>query len=575
MGVLAPRPLLTARRAGGLLLLVLALVAGAPVVGMPVRAQPIDTLLVNGRILTQDVRAPIVDALAIRDDRIVATGDDAVLRARASPATRVVDLGGRTVIPGLIDSHIHAIRAGVRFAGEVSWIGARSIPEAMARISRAAEGAEPAAWIVVAGGWTPGQFAEGRRPTEAELVAAARDRPAYVQSFYRAVLLTPAARAALGMAGEADLPAGLRVERGDDGAPTGWLGGDSAAITALYERLPRPTLADSIEGTRRFLHELNRHGVTGVIDPGGHNLAPEDYAALFALWRADGLTARIAYSICAPRPGHELDDLQALTQFLPMGFGDAMLRFNGIGERVTWALYNNDTPTAAQKDAFHRVARWAADSGLALTVHWNNDASAHHLLEVLERVDRAVPIRPLRWSVAHLHDASEPTLARLQALGVGWLMQNGLYFAAPGFLAARAAAIDRSPAIKTGLRLGVPIGGGTDANRVMDYNPFVALQWMVDGRTVDGLPTRGAAERLTREEALRVYTAGSAWFSFDEDRRGTLAPGRLADLAVLDRDYLTVPTAEIGRLRALLTLVGGRVVHADPPFDALAPGWAK
>src|SRR6185295_9615480 len=222
-------------------------------------------------------------------------------------------------------------------------------------------------------------------------------------------------------------------ERDDDGRPNGWIGGDTAAITGLYTRLPSPGLAETMEGTRRYLRELNRFGITGVSDPGGHNLAPEEYEALFRLWRAGELTVRIAYSICAPRPGSELGDLQLLTRFLPMGVGDGMLRFNGIGERVTWGLYNNDSPTQAQKEDFYAVARWAAERGMTLTAHWNNDRSVHHLLDVLERVDREFSIRDLRWSVAHLHDASDLSLTRMKALGVGWLMQNGLYFAASSF----------------------------------------------------------------------------------------------------------------------------------------------
>jgi predicted amidohydrolase YtcJ len=330
-----------------------------------------------------------------------------------------------------------------------------------------------------------------------------------------------------------------------------------------------------MEGTRRFLSELNRFGITGVFDPGGHNLAPEEYEALFRLWRSDRLTVRIAYSICGPRPGSELDDLQSLTRFLPMGTGDGMLRFNGIGERVTWGMYNNDTPTEAQKEDFYRVARWTAERGMALTVHWNNDRSVHHLLDVIERVDREIPIRDLRWSIAHLHDASDSSLMRMKALGVGWLMQNGLYFAAPSFLSSRGPAINRAPPVRTAMRLGLNIGGGTDANRVMSYNPFVSLKWMTDGRTVDGMTTRAAAELVSREEALRLYTKGSAWFTFDDDRRGTLEPGRLADLAVLDKDYLTVPADELGSLTSLLTMVGGKIVYAAEPFAALGPDWTK
>ena len=535
-------------------------------------AQPADTILMNGKIVTLDEQSSLAEALAIRDDKIIAVSASAEIARLADANTRVIDLAGRTVIPGLIDSHIHAIRAGLRFTTEVSWIGATSITEAMERMRLAAIYARPGTWIVVAGGWTPAQFAERRRPTQAELGAAAPDHPIYVQLFYRAALLTPAGLRAFGISSDADLPATSKFEHGEE---EGWISGDSAAITGLYARLPSPTLDEGIEGTRRFLHELNRFGITGVFDPGGHNLAPQEYEALFRLWRADKLTVRIAYSICGPRAGSELADLQMLTRFLPMGVGDGMLRFNGIGERVTWGMYNNDTPSEAQKEEFYRVARWTAERGMALTVHWNNDRSVHHLLDVLERVDREIPIRDLRWSVAHLHDASDQSLTRMKALGVGWLMQNGLYFAASSFLAARGSGINHSPPLRTALQLGLHVGGGTDANRVMSYNPFVSLKWMTDGRTVDGMTTRAASQLVTREEALRFYTQGSAWFTFDDDKRGTLQPGRLADLAVVDKDYLTVPAEELGSLTSLLTMVGGRIVYAAEPFAALAPDWQK
>lgn len=529
-------------------------------------------VLFNGKVLTLDPRSSVAQALALNGDRIVATGTTADMLQRAAPQARRIDLGGRTVIPGLIDSHIHAIRAGLKFSTEVSWIGAASIAEAMDRLRAAALYAEPGTWLVVGGGWTPAQFAERRRPTQAEITDAAPRQRLYVQLFYRAALLSPSGMSELGLDVEAALPLSAKFERGEDGQPNGWIAGDSGAITGLYSRLPRPTLEQSMVGTQRFFRTLNGLGITGVIDPGGHNLAPEEYAALLRLWREDRLTLRVAYSISAPRPGNELADYQLLTRFLPMGVGNMMLRFNGIGERVTWGFYNNDTPSHAQKDEFYQTARWAAQQGLALTAHWNNERSVHHLLEVFERIDREIPIRELRWSVAHLHDASDGSLARMKALGVGWLMQNGLHFAAASFIAGRGTAISRAPPIKSALRLGIHTGGGTDAHRVMSYNPFVSLKWMTDGRTIDGLPTRGQSERVTREEALRIYTAGSAWFAFDETLRGTLEPGRLADLAVLDKDFLAVPDEEFASLKSLLTLVGGRVVHADGPYLAMTAG---
>lgn len=531
-------------------------------------AQPADVVLTNGRILTLDAKSRIADSLAVRGDRIVSVGGAAEVLVTSGPATRIIDLGGRTVIPGLIDSHIHAIRAGLRTSTETSFIGTSTVAEAMERLRLAAAQTRGDTWIIVGGGWTPGQFVERRRPTAAEIAEAAPGRRVYIQLFYRSILLSEEGRLALGVSDTTSLPKGARFEVDEGGRPNGWISGDTAAVTALYERLPHPDEREATEGTSHFFAELNRHGVTGIIDPGGHNLAPEEYETLMRLWQSGGLTLRVTYSISAPRPGTELADLKALTRFLPMGIGDGMLRFNGIGERVTWGLYNNETPSAQQIESFTEVARWAANRGLTLTAHWNNDRSVHHLLDIFERIDRETPIGKLRWSIAHLHDASHGSLQRMKALGVGWLMQNGLYFAAASFIASRPG-IERSPPIKSALDLGVRVGGGTDAHRVMSYHPFVSLRWMIDGRTVEGLPTRSRAELPTREDALRLYTQGSAWFAFDENVRGTLEAGRLADIAVLDRDYLTVPLAEMGATRSLLTLVGGRIVHAAGPFEGL------
>jgi predicted amidohydrolase YtcJ len=530
-------------------------------------ANPADLLLINGKIITQDAASSVAEALAVEDGHISATGSSEQLRKLAGPSTKVIDLGGRTVIPGLIDSHIHAIRAGFRYATEVNWEGATSFGEAFERLKSAAAHAKPDTWLIVAGGWTPRQFAENRRPTDAEIAAVVSGHPVYIQLFYGYALINAEGRDRLGMKTEADLPDGAKFERDRENHATGWIVGNGAAIVSLYSRLPKPQIEQAIDGTRRFLRELSSLGLTGVIDPGGHNLAPEDYAALFHLWREHELPLRVVYSIFAPRPGKELEDFRATTQFSPMGFGDDWLRFNGIGECVTWGMYNNDTPSEADKEAFYRVTRWAADQGLTLTVHWNNDRSVHHLLDVFERVNREVPIAPLRWSIAHLHDASDASLQRMKALGVGWLMQDGLYFAATSYIAERGEAqMQRSPPIGSALRLGLTVGGGTDANRVMIENPFVSLRWMLDGLTVDGVETRGPKEIPSREQALRIYTEGSAWFAHDENRRGRLMPGMLADLAVLSDDYFTVPVSDIAKIRSLLTMVGGQIVYASGPF---------
>ena len=536
----------------------------------PALAQSPDTILFNGKIITLDAQSTTQEALAVRDGKILAVGSNDDIYTLRGPNTRVVDLAGRTVIPGLIDSHIHAIRAALFYATEVNWIGAKSIPEAMERIRAAAKAYQPGTWLIVAGGWTPQQFAEKRRPSEAELMAAAPDNPIYVQLFYANALLTPAGLKALNINGEADLGPKAKFEKDEAGEPTGWISGDGATITGLFDKLPVPTFEQSVTGTKLFFRELNRLGLTGVSDPGGFNLPAPSYLPLFKVWQDHALTIRVMFSLFAQRPGKELEDIQVMTQMLPMGFGGDMLRFNGIGENVAWGMYNNDNPSEAQKAQYYQIALWAARRGMTLTQHWNNNKSAHHLLDVFERVNKEFPLAPLRWSIAHMNDATPDNLERMKALGVGWLMQNAMYFGGEPFLKDRGIeAVRRTPPIMTALKMGLTVGGGTDAHRVMSYNPFVSLEWMVDGKTVAGMPTRGPDETPSREQALRLYTQGSAWFTFDDDKRGTLEPGKLADLAVLTKDYMTVPADQIGGIESVLTMVGGKIVYAAGSFAPL------
>jgi predicted amidohydrolase YtcJ len=531
-------------------------------------ALPADTILAGGKVVTADPSFSIQQAVAIREGKIAAVGSNAQVRKLAGPKTRVIDLEGRTVIPGLIDSHMHAIRAATSFSTEVNWIGSPSIADAMNRIREGARTMKAGAWLIVAGGWNVDQFKERRRPTQAELMQAAPNNPVYVQLGYSWAMMTPLALKALNIASESDLPSGLKFERDAEGKPTGAVSGGQNAIVALFDRLPRPTFEQQVEGTLKFFRELNRLGLTGVGDPGGNNVTPETYQALMKIWREGKLTLRVAYSICGFTPGKEFEEYKAILPLLPMGYGDDMLRFNGLGERITWEMNNNNHPTPEQKQRYYEIVKWAAERGMSVTMHWNDDASANELLDIWERVDREVPITNLRWSIAHLNDASSATLRRMKALGVGWTVQDEMYFGGDAFVKRRGAeAAKRIPPVETAKEIGVPVGAGTDAHRVASYNPFTALQWFLDGKTVGGTPLRGPEETPSRADALRFYTQGSAWFSKDENRRGSLEPGKFADLAVLTKDYLTVPVDQVGGIESLLTMVGGKIVYAAGPFQ--------
>ncbi|WP_234685793.1 amidohydrolase [Bradyrhizobium monzae] len=526
--------------------------------------QKADLVVTNAKIVTLDGASTIAQAIAVREGRIVAVGGNDAMDSLIGPATRRVDAGGRTIIPGLIDSHIHAVRAGLTYATEVNWIGAKTIGEAMDRLRQAAK-ARPESWIIVAGCWSELQFAEKRRPTLAEVLSAVPDNPAYIQLFYSSLLMTPKAQQALGISAD-QLPAGITTERAASGDTTGWFNGSIVSISALFDRLPRPNFDENVAGTRQFFTELNRLGITGIVDPGGFSIYPGHYAALQKLWREKSLSVRVAFSLFAQNVGAEFKEYKTLTPFLPMGFGDDMLRFNGIGERITGAMYNNNAPDAAAKAKFLEIVRWAAKQGLTVTIHWQEDKSVHELLDLYEEVNKETPIAPLRWSIAHLDNTTSETLLRMKALGIGWTMQDAMYLGGDRIVAQAGEAARHLPPIGTALRMGVHVGAGTDAHRVASYNPFVALQWMLDGKTVGGLSTRGPDETPSREEALRLYTVGSAWFCFDETRRGTLETGKLADFAVLDRDFMSVPVEQIGATASVLTVVGGRVVYAADGF---------
>jgi predicted amidohydrolase YtcJ len=541
----------------------IAIMAMVALFASPAWSQNADTVLINGKIVTVDDQFPVREALAIRDGRIAAAGTTAEIRRFAGPKTRVIDLNGRTVIPGLIDSHMHAIRAALSFTTEVNWIGTSSLADAIGRIHEASQTMKPRAWLIVAGGWNVQQFKEKRRPTQAELLVAAPNNPVYVQLGYGWAMMTPAALKTLNISSDADLPSGGKLDRDANGNPTGGVTGNNNAIITLFDKLPKPDFEQQVEGTKKFFRELNRLGITGVVDPGGNNVSPEDYQAVFKVWRDGRMTVRVAYSLCGDPPGNEFAELKQLTQMLPMGFGDDMLRFNGLGERITWAMNNNNNPTEADKQKYFEIAKWAAERGMSITMHWTNEESVDQLLTIFERVNREVPITGLRWSIAHLNNASSASLRRMRALGVGWTVQDALYFSGEQ---AQTPALRREPPVMTAREIGVPVGAGTDAHRVASYNPFTALQWFLDGRTVSGVALRGPEETPNRIDALRFYTLGSAWFSRDEDKRGSLTVGKLADLAVLTKDYMTVPAEEVGGIESLLTMVGGKIVYAAGPF---------
>jgi predicted amidohydrolase YtcJ len=539
-------------------------------------AQTPNLVFYNGKIVTLDLKSSVASAVAIAGDSIVAVGDDKSVRALAGAGTRSVDLAGRTVIPGLIDSHLHAIRAGVTHRSEVDWSTVKTLDEGLAKIAQQAK-ARPGEWVLVPGGWHMTQMKEQRAPTAAELARAGGDSPVYVQHMYDFVVLNPKAMERLGLTKDSKIAPAGKVMLDDKGEPTGQIEGDLATLSALFARTVKPDFAEQVEGTRAFFKHLASVGLTGVIDPAGGGMSPEAYQPLFQLWQRRELPIRVSFFFNG-RPGQETADLKQYALMLPRNFGDDWLKALGLGEVMVWGFHDGALgrspdfkPRPGAADTLREIAQWAAGRGLRIQMHATMDSTASQILDIFEEADAKNSIKDLRWVIAHLEDASPRSLDRMKKLGIGYLIQNRTLFEGerwPKF--ASPDIVKRAPPVLEALQRGIAVGAGTDGTRVSTHAPFQTLQWMLDGKTAKGIPLRAKEHTPNREQALRMHTIGSAWFSADENKRGTLEAGKWADLLILDQDYFSVPEDRIASIRPLLTMVGGKISHAIAPFAALA-----
>jgi predicted amidohydrolase YtcJ len=542
---------------------------------------PPETILHNAKIATNSVPS-FAEAIAIEDGKIsVAGSNDEVLRLRR-PNITVIDCAGRTVIPGLNDSHMHPIRGGLNYNLELRWDGVPSLADALRMLKEQAARTPAPQWVRVVGGWTEFQFAERRMPTLSEINSIAPDTPVFVLHLYDRALLNGAAIRAVGYTKDTPLPPGGEIERDRHGNPTGLLIAKPNAMI-LYATLakgPKLSREDQLNSTRLFMHELNRFGITSVVDAGGgFQNYPDDYAVVRELHDRGELTVRLAYNLFTQRPKQELDDFQSWTRITKPGDGDDFYRVNGGGEMLVYSAADfedflqerPEMPEAMEKELV-AVVRHLVEHRWPFRLHTTYDQTITRALNVYESVNRDVPFAGLHWFFDHCETVSDRNIERIKALGGGIAVQNRMAFQGEYFVDRYGAQqAQRTPPIRRMLDLGVPVGAGTDATRVSSYNPFVSLFWLITGRTVGGMALYPEGNCLDRAEALRLYTAGSSWFSSEDGKKGSLVPGQLADLCVLTADYFSIPEDEIKTLESLLTIVGGKIVYANGPFSRLAP----
>jgi predicted amidohydrolase YtcJ len=486
------------------------------------------------------------------------------------------------VIPGLNDSHIHVIRGGLNYHLELRWDDVRSLTDALSRLREQAARTPPPQWVRVVGGWSEFQFAERRMPTLDEINRAAPDTPVFVLHLYDRAWLNGAALRAAGFTRETPDPPGATIERDRRGNPTGLLIAtpNASLLYATLAGAPKLGFEDQVNSTRHFMRELNRLGLTSIIDAGGgFQNYPDDYRVIEHLHRAGQLTVRVAYNLFTQHPRRELEDFRRWTATTSPYAGDATYRLNGAGEMLVFSaadfedfLEPRPELGAAMETELEAVVRLLATHAWPFRLHATYDESITRFLNVLERVHRDVPLSQLRWLLDHAETISPRNIDRVRAMGGGIAVQHRMAYQGEHFArryGAEAAA--RTRPIRRMLAAGVPVGLGTDATRVASYNPWVALSWVVTGRTVGGHTLYPEDSRLDRGTALRLFTSGSAWMSREDDVKGRISRGQYADFAVLSADYFGVPAADIRDIVSVLTVVGGKVVYGADPYAGLAP----
>lgn len=540
-----------------------------------------DLILYNGKITTLDVAKPLVSVVAMAGGRVTATGGEELL-ATASDKTRRVDLKGRRVIPGLNDSHMHVIRGGLSYNLELRWDGVPSLADGLRMLKEQAQRTPPGQWVRVIGGWSEFQFAERRMPTLDEINAVSPDTPVFVLHLYCRGMLNRAALRACGYTKDTPNPPAGEIQRDKHGNPTGLLIArpNAGILYATVGKQPKLPPEHQMNSSRHFMRELNRLGITSLVDAGGGSqIYPDDYQIIEDLHRRGEMTVRMAYNIFTQKPKEEKEDFLRCMKLTAPGKGDDFYRCNGAGEMLVYSAADFEDfleprpnlPSNLEKELNEVVSLLAANKW-PFRIHATYDESIDRMLTVFEEVNRAIPFNGMPWFFDHCETISDRSMERVRALGGGIAIQNRMAFQGEYFLDRYGKeAAERTPPIRKMLDLGIPVGAGTDATRVSSYNPWVSLYWLVAGKTVGGALLYSEANRLDREEALKLYTQGSSWFSGESGKKGAIAVGQLADLSALTEDYFTVPEESIKGIESVLTIVDGKIVYGTGEFGNLDP----
>lgn len=550
-----------------------------------------DLIVYNAKIYTQSLPQPEASALAVKGGRIYAVGSDAEILGLKDQNTKLIDADGKRLIPGLNDAHIHPLNER-NFTYKVRWDGVPTLKRALEMLSEQAQRTPDGQWVKVTGGWSPYQFKEQRHPTLEELNKAVSNRPLFVQYAYNRVYLNKLGMKALGV-GTSKFPMvpGTELEKDKRGEYTGLVEGYTFTFLAMDAMLPQPSPEEEVSSLIHVINDLNRFGITSVIDATSVIGYPQGHAPLQTLVKDNRLNIRFPFVDLGFGDNSSKTwvdaEIKRITKLAPISPGQNMhptmehgYEYEGMGEALRGEIHdheNFDKPAyIIDKNMMSQYAeedvRRLIEKRIPFRMHISYNENINPFLDALEKVNRTTPLDGMRWSIEHAETITPENIERIKKLGGGIALDDKMALHGDGFVKtySREKAL-YTPRLRDLVDSGIPLALTSDGFRVSPCNPWIALSWAVTGKSVSGSEILAKDNRLTRKEALKLYTLGAAWFEHHENEKGKIAPGNFADFTLLSEDYFTVQEDQIKNISSLLTVVDGRVVFAAGKYSSLVP----
>ncbi len=549
--------------------------------------QGTDIIIINGKISTLDENNTVTEAVAIAGSKILATGSNRQMLKLKTKQTKIIDAKGNRVVPGLFDSHLHVIRGGRFYNSELRWDGVSTLKRALEILKEQSQRTPNGQWVRVVGGWNEYQFEEKRLPTIDEINDATGNVPAFILYLYGKAWLNKAGLKTLNINADSPNPVGGLIEKDNDGNPTGLLVAEPNAfiLYSTLARLPELSNEEKVNSTIQYMTELNRLGVTAVMDAGGgFQNFPDDYTVTDSLNKLGKITVRLPYFLFAQKKGSELNDYSKWMGMVEIdehgnnGINDIDYYVGGAGENLVGDaadfenfLFPRPELPASMEVNLKAVVQMLVKKRWPFRLHATYNESITRNLNVIEEVNKETPLNGLIWFIDHAETISEENMLRIKNLGGGIAIQHRMAYQGESFIHryGKQAAL-ATPPVKRMLELGIPVGLGTDGTRVASYNPWMALYWITTGKTIGGTQILSKENTLDRVTALRLMTSGG-YSLIKEGMKGKIINGYYADLIILDKDYLGVLDEEIKTITAKITIVDGKVVYGMGEYKSFSP----